>query len=154
MTGEDAAIVAILLRGLGTTLELATAVLLLGMVGGTLYAAAALYGGRLVGIAALQLLFLLRGIPLLMQVFAVFYVLPLFGPRLDAFTSAILALALFASVTIGEFLRGGLAAVPSGQTEAARALGLSPLRTFHLVVLPQAARIVLGPLVGQLVFLI
>ena len=63
MTGEDAAIVAILLRGLATTLELATAVLPLGMVGGTLYAAAACYSGPLGSLVARQLLFLARGIP-------------------------------------------------------------------------------------------
>lgn len=153
MTGDDAATIAALLKGLSITLELASVVLLLGLGGGMLYAAAARSGGRLRGVATV-LLFLLRGIPLLMQVFAVFYVLPLFGLRLDPFTTAAIALALFASVTIGEILRGGIAAVAAGQTEAARALGLSSLQVFRLVVLPQATRIALGPLIGQLVFLI
>jgi polar amino acid transport system permease protein len=64
------------------------------------------------------------------------------------------ALTIFASVTIAEIFRGGILAVPRSQTEGALALGLSPLRAFVLIVLPQALRVVLPGMISQFIFLI
>jgi polar amino acid transport system permease protein len=143
-----------LLVGLYASLRLATVVLLLGSVGGILLASLRALGKGPGRFGVSTLLYLVRGVPLLIQAFAVFYVLPLFGLRLSPFTTAALALSLFASVTIGEIIRGGIIAVPAGHFEAALALGLTPVRAFMLVVLPQALRAVLPPLVGQFVSLI
>lgn len=147
-------ILAELSHGLLNSLKLAVVVLLIGAFGGFALGIAAAYGGRIVRLIVATLLYLTRGLPLIIQVFAIFYLLPLVGPTFDQFTTAIVALGLFASVTISEIVRGGLISISRGQIEAAQALGLSMFATIYLIVLPQAMRVLLAPLVGQFVFLI
>lgn len=97
-----------------------------------------------------------RGTPLLVQVLFVFLALPMIVPglRLTDFNSAALALAVNAGAYNAEAIRAGILAVPKGQTEAARSLGLSPLQTFRDVVFPQCFKIALPPLVNNLVALL
>jgi polar amino acid transport system permease protein len=144
----------LLLKGLFVSLELAVVVLLVGTIfgfaGGILVSAS----GRFVRLAIGALVVLVRGTPLLIQVFAVFYVLPLVGPALSPFTTAATALSLYAAVTITEIVRGSIASLPKGQVEGAYALGLSKVRAFQLIVLPQAMRTIIPSLVGQFVWLI
>lgn len=154
MAADDIDAFIALLRGLAISLQLAAAVLVIGMLGGTFLGLMASFGGRLARFAVTALLYLARGLPLLMQVFAVFYILPLFGISFDRFSTATLALGLFASVTLGEIIRAGILGVGRGQAEAAQALGMTRLQVIGLIVLPQAVRAVLAPLVGQFVFLI
>jgi polar amino acid transport system permease protein len=90
----------------------------------------------------------LRGTPLLLQIFYIYYVLPLIGIRLDAYTAGVLALSLNYGAYLSEVFRSGIAAVPGGQKEAAWSLGLSPQSTMSKIVLPQAVRIVI-PAVGN-----
>jgi len=94
-----------------------------------------------------------RGVSLVVQLFWIFFVLPLFGITLSATTAAVIALGLCFGAYGSEIVRASLLAVPKGQREAARALGLSPLRTFLLVELPQALLIMLPPM-GNLLVLI
>ena len=143
-----------LLIGLGASLELAVLVLLSGTFGGVLLATISNFGGRLGRSFIVAILYLARGVPLLVWIFAIFFVLPQVGLRLSAFTTAAVALTIFASVTIAEIFRGGILAVPRSQTEGALALGLSPLRAFVLIVLPQALRVVLPGMISQFIFLI
>ena len=92
-----------------------------------------------------------RGISLVVQLFWIFFVLPLFGITLSATAAAVIALGLCFGAYGSEIVRASLLAVPKGQREAARALGLSPLRTFVLVELPQAMLIMLPPMGNLLV---
>lgn len=85
----------------------------------------------------------IRGTPVLVLILASFYILGTIGWRLDAFEAGVLALAIFCSSHVGEIVRGALAAIPRGQTEAAKAIGLSFSQTFAYVLLPQAARLAL-----------
>ena len=85
----------------------------------------------------------IRGTPVLVLILASFYILGTVGWQLSAIQAGMLALAIFCSSHVGEIVRGALAAIPVGQTEAAKSLGLSFSRTFILVLLPQAARIAL-----------
>jgi polar amino acid transport system permease protein len=94
-----------------------------------------------------------RGISLVVQLFWLFFVLPLFGITLSATTAAVIALGICFGAYGSEIVRTSLLAVPKGQREAARALGLSPARTFLLVELPQALLIMLPPM-GNLLVLI
>lgn len=100
------------------------------------------------GIFARIFVDVLRGTPLLLQIFYIYYVLPLIGIRLDAYTAGILALSLNYGAYLSEVFRSGIAAVPGGQKEAAWSLGLSPQSTMSRIVLPQAVRIVI-PSVGN-----
>ena len=97
---------------------------------------------------------LFQGTPLLLQLFLVFFGGDLIGLDLGPYLSAILGLSLNAGAFLGEIWRGALQAVPSGQTEAARALGLSYRARMLRVVGPQALRIAIPPTVGYLVNLV
>lgn len=102
----------------------------------------------------------IRGTPLLVQILFVYNALPpllaAIGLKveLDEFWSAVIALALNVGAYNAEVIRAGILAVPRGQVEAARSLGLSGVQTMRTVVLPQALRIVVPPLVNNLVALL
>lgn len=99
---------------------------------------------------------LIRGVPLVTVLFTAAVMLPLFLPeemRVDKVLRAMVGFTLFTAAYIAENVRGGLAAVPLGQYEAARALGLSGVQVMGLIVLPQALRAVIPPIVGQFITL-
>jgi polar amino acid transport system permease protein len=95
-----------------------------------------------------------RGVPLVVQVFAVFFVLPVYGIKLSAVSSAAVALTIFASFTSMEIVRGGIEAVPKAQLQAALSLGFSFAGAMRTVVLPQALNSMMPSLVNQAVFMI
>lgn len=105
-------------------------------------------------------IWLIRGTPLLVQILFVYNALPplltAIGLKveLNEFWSAVIALALNVGAYNAEVIRAGILAVPRGQVEAARSLGLSGVQTMRTVVLPQALRIVVPPLVNNLVALL
>ena len=95
-----------------------------------------------------------RGLPALLVVIAIGFGIPLaFGPSLDRTVSITIALGIVGSAYISETIRAGIQAVPPGQVEAARSLGMSPARTMVFIVIPQAFRIVLPPLTNELILL-
>lgn len=91
---------------------------------------------------------LFQGTPLLMQMFLAFFGLSLLGIDVDAWTAAILSLTLFSSAFLHEIWRGCIEALPKGQWEASRTLGLTYLQTMRYVILPQAVSIAIAPTVG------
>lgn len=95
-----------------------------------------------------------QGTPLLIQLFFVYFGLPLLGIRVDVWVAMIVGLSLHASAFLGEIWRGSIEAVPTGQDEAARALGVGYFDRMKDVVLPQAFRIGLPATIGFLVNLI
>ncbi|MET0147155.1 MAG: amino acid ABC transporter permease [Ilumatobacteraceae bacterium] len=100
---------------------------------------------------------LFRGVPLYVLLLLAYFVVPLFLPSSSANPSlvlrAIVAITFFTAAYVAEIVRGGLQSLPRGQTEAAQALGLSPVKTMVLIVLPQALRNVIPSLVGQFISL-
>jgi general L-amino acid transport system permease protein len=100
---------------------------------------------------------LIRGVPLItllfMSALAIGFFLPDFVPTPGLVVRAIVAFVLFTAAYVAEIVRGGLQGVPTGQTEAAQALGMSPLGVTRLIVLPQALRNVIPALVGQFISL-
>lgn len=102
------------------------------------------------------LLWLIRGTPLLVQILFVYYALPAIFPilKFNEFTAAVIALALNVGAYNAEAIRAGILAVPKGQTEAARSLGFSRYKTMRFIVLPQALKIVVPPLVNNIVALL
>ena len=93
----------------------------------------------------------MQAIPGLMLLLLFYYGLNLFGIRIDAWTAAVLAFTLSTSAFLAEIWRGCLQAVPAGQWDAARSLGLNFAETLRLVILPQAVRMALPPTVGYMV---
>jgi general L-amino acid transport system permease protein len=97
-----------------------------------------------------------RGVPLIGILFLSSLILPLFLPtdmRVDRLLRALIGMTLFSAAYMAENVRGGLAAVPGGQVEAAKALGLNNFYITSLIVLPQALRAVIPPIVGQFISL-
>lgn len=142
--------------GLLLTLFLAVAGIVLAFPLGVLLALgrrSTLPAVRMVSTAYIEFI---RGVPLVTVLFIGAFVLGFFLPaalRPENVTRALVALVLFETAYIAEVVRGGLQGVPPGQTEAAQAIGLSPLKTILLIVLPQGLRNVLPALVGQFITL-
>ncbi|MBF9002609.1 amino acid ABC transporter permease [Vibrio nitrifigilis] len=91
---------------------------------------------------------LFQGTPLLMQLFLCFFGLSLFGIEVSAWTAAIIALTLYSSAYFHDIWRGCIEALPKGQWEACRTLGLTYLDTMRYVIAPQAAQLSIAPTVG------
>lgn len=97
---------------------------------------------------------LFRGLPALLVFLAFGYGIPLaFGLRMNNYVTVMLALGMVSAAYIGEVLRAGLEAVPTGQYEAARSLGMGHSRAMVTVIIPQAFRIVLPPLTNEIILL-
>jgi len=95
----------------------------------------------------------IRATPLLIQLFFVYFGAPQIGIKLEPIQAAVVALGINAAAYMAEVVRAGLMAVPSGQHLAGRALGLTPLQVFRLVVWPQALRVSLPPMMNSIVAL-
>ncbi len=95
-----------------------------------------------------------RGLPIIIILFFIFFVLPIIGVRVDTFAAAAIGLSLWGSANMAEVVRGAVQSVPRRQAEAAAALGFSWTGRMRHVLLPQAARRALPPLIGLVVNLI
>lgn len=96
----------------------------------------------------------LRGTPLIVQIFIVVFALPEIGIKFSALTGGIVALTINSSAYQAEIIRSGIQAIPSGQMEAAVAMGLTYPQAMRFVILPQALRLVIPPLTNEFIILI
>jgi polar amino acid transport system permease protein len=143
-----------LLKGLQWTLVLSAIGFVCGGLAGLAVALARTSRSSVVVHVTTGYISLFQGTPLLMQLFVVYYGLALVGLRLDAWVAVAIGFTLHASAYLGEIWRGSIEAVPRGQTEAAKALGIRYVARMRDVVLPQAFRISLPATIGFLVQLI
>jgi len=132
----------VLLQGLGNTILLTLIVIVLA---GLLAIPLALV--RTSRVWALRLPFeafveIIRGTPLILQLFYVYYVLPSAGVQLDPFAAAVVALTMNYTAYLSEVYRGGIKSIPEGQRNAAAALGMTPMKAFIRIILPQAFKVV------------
>jgi len=95
----------------------------------------------------------LRGTPLMLQLYAIFFLLPKIGLALPALVAGIAGLAINYSAYEAEIYRAGLQAIPRGQMEAALALGMTPALAIRRIILPQAFRIVIPPVTNDFIAL-
>ena len=144
----------VLLAGLGQTLRIALVTLVASVVIGVALGVAATASGLVLRWAVRGYVELLRGIPLVVNVFFVFFGAPLLGLNLSPYAAAVLGLSLWGGANGAEIVRGALGAVPPGQAQAARALGLRGWQAFLLVVAPQALRAALPAWAGLLALLV
>jgi polar amino acid transport system permease protein len=144
----------VILSGMQSTLALSVIAFIGGGLGGLMIALARTSEWTWLRRLTAFYIDFFQGTPLLMQLFLVFYGLPVFGIRVSAWTAVTIGLTVHASAFLGEIWRGGIQAVPKGQGEAASALGLRYFSRMRDVVLPQAFRLSLAPTVGFLVQLI
>ena len=139
--------------GLVATLKLSVTAFALATALGLLIALLRL-SRLIVGTAvALGFLELIRNIPLLVLLYLFYYVLgPIFS--FDRYTASILTLAVFHAALISEILRAGVNAVPRGQWEAAKSIGMTQYQTYRYIVLPPSVRFMLPPMTGEVVHLV
>ncbi|HYR97119.1 MAG TPA: ABC transporter substrate-binding protein/permease [Candidatus Binatus sp.] len=141
------------LRGAAFTIVISTLAMALAIVGGLALSIGRRYGGRLVRSAAGVYVEVLRGTPVLLQLYVLYYGLaPIL--TLDAFTAAVVGLGLNYAAYESELYRAGLDAVPVAQTEAALALGMSRWLALRRIVLPQAVRIALPGVANDFIALL
>jgi polar amino acid transport system permease protein len=144
-------------EGLRVTLELSAVVIGLSAVFGLLIGIGLLYGPLLVRILLRAYVDIIRGIPLLVIIFLIFYGLPaldidIFGvhipTNLGRFTTATIAFTLFSSAHVSEIVRGAIGSVPQGQTDAAKAIGLTFWPRLLSILLPQSLPVIIPPWVN------
>jgi polar amino acid transport system substrate-binding protein len=135
------------------TVLLACTAMPLAMLLGLLVALGRMYGPRWLGLPLAAYVEFLRGTPLLLQLFAIYYLLPEVGIYLPAFWAGVIGLAVNYSAYESEHYRAGLLAVPRGQWEAALTLGMSKWTALWRVILPQALRTVVPSLTNDFIAL-
>lgn len=136
------------------TIEIAAAAILCGTVLGCLVGIQLVFAPAWVRFPFRVYVDMMRGTPLLVLILAAFYIPSVAGLNLNATQAGILALTLFAGAHVGELLRGALQAIPPGQAEAARSIGLTFPQMLAYVLLPQALRGALPPWINTGVELI
>jgi His/Glu/Gln/Arg/opine family amino acid ABC transporter permease subunit len=97
---------------------------------------------------------ILRGTPLLIQIFIIYYGLPQFGIQLEPFLAGTLALGLNSGAYQAEIIRGGIQSIPKGQMEASRSTGMTYLKSMRHVILPQGFRLVIPPMTNEYITVI
>ncbi|NKB53135.1 MAG: ABC transporter permease subunit [Rhizobiaceae bacterium] len=139
--------------GLGTTIVLSLTSFLLATLIGLIIALLRLSGLVIGSAVAVGFLEFVRNIPLLVLLYLFYYVLgPIF--KFDRYTASVLTLAVFHSALISEILRAGINAVPKGQWEASKSIGMSSGQSYRYIILPQSVRFMLPPMTGEVVHLI
>ncbi|WGE35686.1 amino acid ABC transporter permease [Actinobacillus genomosp. 1] len=136
------------------TLQLSFWGILLSLIFGLLIAVITAYQVKPFNRLARGYIELSRNTPLLIQLFFLYYGLPKIGIKWDGFTCGIIALVFLGASYMAEALRAGLLAVPKGQTEAAKAIGLNRFQVFCYVIFPQAWAVSIPAIGANVLFLI
>jgi len=144
----------LLRAGLLFTVPLTLITFVGGIALGFLLALGRLYGPKPLVALVRFYVWLIRGTPLLVQLFLIFYGLPSAGITLDAFTAAVIGFTLNVGAYTSEVIRATLDAVPKGQWEASYSIGMNWFQAMRRIVLPQAARIAVPPLSNTFISLV
>jgi His/Glu/Gln/Arg/opine family amino acid ABC transporter permease subunit len=136
------------ISGLYVTLQLAVLCLILGTICGLLMGLARLSRFKPLSAFAAAYISFIQGVPLLVQIYIVFYGI---NWDISAFAAAVIALTINTTAYVAEIIRAGIQSVDKGQMEAARSLGLTKGQTMRLVILPQALKNILPALGNQLI---
>ncbi|MBG9981364.1 amino acid ABC transporter permease [Facklamia sp. DSM 111018] len=143
-----------LLQGLWVTLQIAGVSIFLSIILGILFAILRYKNIPIFSKILALIIDTIRNLPLLLIIFFTYFALPQLGIQFNLFWSATAALTIFESAMISEIIRGGLIALPKGQTEAGIASGLTHNQVMFHILLPQAWRQTLPSVVSQLISLI
>lgn len=144
----------ILLSGAVVTLQVTVASFLLSSVIGLVLALMMVSKVRTISLFAITVVNLIRGLPIIVQLFYIYFVLPEFGIQLTAMQAGIIGLGIAYSAYQAENFRAGIQAIQQGQIEAAESLGMRSYMVMRRVVLPQAFRIALPPYGNTLVMML
>lgn len=143
-----------LLDGLLVTVEVAVLSIIFSFIIGSLLGLVRYLKITIVSKVVGLLIDLIRNLPLLLIIFFTYFALPQIGIRLDIFWSAIAAMTIFESAMLSEIIRAGLNSVPKGQTEAGLSTGLTYTQTLLFIIIPQAFKAMVPPILSQFISLI
>lgn len=143
-----------LVEGFGITIGVGLSAMALALVGSLLLLAPRMAKSRLIRVPVESYIELMRNTPLLLQIYLIYFGLPLLGFFPSEFLCGIVGIALQHTAFLVEILRGGIESISRRQWEAASAIGMRRLATFRYVILPQTLLRVMGPLGNQLIILV
>ncbi|MDP4144588.1 MAG: amino acid ABC transporter permease [Bacillota bacterium] len=143
----------VLLKGSEMTIELTVLTIIFGSLLGVLLALLKISKNKVISNIATFYIWIFRGTPLLLQIFFIYYALPMTIPSLTLtpFTGATIALSLNCGAYMAEIIRGGIVSIDKGQFEACKALGFTYGQTMFKVVLPQTFRVIIPPVGNQFI---
>lgn len=143
-----------LLQGLGNTLLLTFVSIVAGFFFGLVLGLGRVYGNKIVNAVCVGYIEVIRGTPLLVQLFIIYFGLPSIGMVLTPVQSALLGLSLNSAAYQAEYLRGSIQSVEAGQLLAARSIGMSKLQSIKNIILPQALRIAIPAWSNEFIYLL
>lgn len=132
-------------QGLLITLWVSALVVIFSLVSGVILGVGLVYGPRPIQWIVRLFSDCIRGIPILVLIFVVYYGFPPLGINIDAFWAGVVALTLFKAAQVIEYVRGAISSIPKGQMEAGKAIGLTFVQRLQSVIFPQAIRRFLPP---------
>lgn len=144
----------LMLEGTEITLEIFFVTLILSLPIGMLAALGRLSSLKIISRIVEFYIWIMRGTPLMLQLLFVYFALPMIGIRLPDIAAALVAFTLNYAAYFAEIFRAGIQAVPKGQYEAAKTLGMSYPQTMRRIILPQVIRIVLPPVSNETINLV
>ena len=145
----------LLLAGAGVTIEITALSVGFGMAIGIVISLIRMTGIRLLRILGNVYVDFLRGTPLLVQIFLVYFALPaLIHHQVDAFFAAVFACSINSGAYVAEIFRGGIESMPVGQYEAAKILGYNKVQTFFRIILPQVIKRILPSITNEVITLV
>ena len=142
----------LLLAGAGVTIEITAIAVGLGFIFGLITSVCRLSGVKVLQVIAVCYVNIIRGTPMLVQIFLIYFALPMvIGERINPFVAAVAACSINSGAYVSEIFRAGIQSVDKGQMEAGRSLGLSWMQTMRYVILPQAFKHVIPPLGNEFI---
>lgn len=143
-----------LMKGASMTLLLVFVTMLVSPVGGLLIALGRISGVKVFSGICWFIIWFFRGTPLLLQLFFIYYGLPSMGVTLSPLTAALIGLGVNYSAYLAEIIRAGILSIDDGQTEAAKALGMTYAQTMRRVIVPQTYKRIIPPVANEFIALI
>ena len=141
-----------LVAGAGVTIEITAIAVGLGFIFGLITSVCRLSGVKVLQVIAVCYVNIIRGTPMLVQIFLIYFALPMvIGERINPFVAAVAACSINSGAYVSEIFRAGIQSVDKGQMEAGRSLGLSWMQTMRYVILPQAFKHVIPPLGNEFI---
>ena len=142
----------LLLAGAGVTIEITAIAVGLGFIFGLITSVCRLSGVKILQVIAVCYVNIIRGTPMLGQIFLIYFALPrVIGERINPFVAAVAACSINSGAYVSEIFRAGIQSVDKGQMEAGRSLGLSWMQTMRYIILPQAFKHVIPPLGNEFI---
>jgi len=140
--------------GLWLTIALTLVSAILGFIASVPLVLGVLYGNRPAKLLSKAFITLVRGTPLVVQLFFIYYGLPALGVRINPFLAALIGFVLNSAAYQAEYLKGGFLAITTEQMEAAYSIGLSKWQAVKLIIFPQAFRFAIPSLSNEVIYLV